>query len=276
MSSEDAVNKWLVETGYPLEMEVANEFRKAGFNVFQADYYVDPVTRDLREIDVVANRIDDLESVIHQLRFNVLIECKNSRDKPWLFFVGNRDKPADRMLFSYRATDNFGGKLLSRAMGTLAGQGGPLWTFESPPAYGVTQALRKKSSDLDASYAALMQVANACRVQSDAANERQSSDVDDPFADAFVFIAVVVVDGDLYDVTLNEHGEVRTKSVDRQIVMWRNSAGGRPFTLIHVVRRSALRKFAVELHAASETLVKWCGSNAKSVAKVFQEKPASE
>ncbi|OFZ83688.1 MAG: hypothetical protein A2W21_11805 [Betaproteobacteria bacterium RBG_16_66_20] len=119
-----------------------------------------------------------------------------------------------------------------------------------------------------------MQVANACRVQALSADERQgNADVD--FADAFVFIAVVVIDGDLYDVTLSKDGEIQTKSVERQLVMWRNPAGGRPFTLIHVVRRSSLRKFAVDLHAASDALVKWCGINSKSALKIFEDKPAA-
>ena len=49
---EKKLKKWLNEQGYPLEMQVAESFRKAGFDVSQSDYYLDPETNILREIDV--------------------------------------------------------------------------------------------------------------------------------------------------------------------------------------------------------------------------------
>src|SRR5688500_7975613 len=99
MFNEKEITDWLLTTGFPLEMEVATILRKRGLSVFQADYYLDPKSNEYREIDVVAIKDHFVEPQEgHLLRFEILCECKTSRDKPWLFFVDDSVKPNDRLL----------------------------------------------------------------------------------------------------------------------------------------------------------------------------------
>src|SRR5262245_3552588 len=103
MSTERKITDWLADTGYPLEMEVATILRKRGLSVFQADYYLDPKSNKYREIDVVA--ISDhfvAQEEGHLLRFEILCECKKSRDKPWLFLVDDSVERSDRLLMFNR------------------------------------------------------------------------------------------------------------------------------------------------------------------------------
>ena len=49
------IEEWLLSQGYPLEMQVASEWRNSGFSVTQSHYYSDPENTSLREIDIVAS-----------------------------------------------------------------------------------------------------------------------------------------------------------------------------------------------------------------------------
>ncbi|WP_353073840.1 hypothetical protein [Tunturiibacter gelidiferens] len=77
----DEVKKWLTEQGYPLEMRAAKIFRKAGFEVQQAQLYTDDEAGKRREIDLIAMSPDHVG--LTQIAFT--IECKSSK-KPWILF----------------------------------------------------------------------------------------------------------------------------------------------------------------------------------------------
>ena len=79
---QERVAHWLSNQGYPLEMTVASIFRKHEFDVSQGIYYSDPETAETREIDVVADRSD----FVGLLGVFMVIECKSSKDKPWVIF----------------------------------------------------------------------------------------------------------------------------------------------------------------------------------------------
>src|ERR1700687_1334235 len=77
------VRAWLDEEGYPLEFATAATFRRHGFAVRQGMYIREK--GDAREIDVAASRNakrNGLRRVYH------VVECKWSKDKPWVVFTG--------------------------------------------------------------------------------------------------------------------------------------------------------------------------------------------
>jgi hypothetical protein len=65
-SSEESVLSWLRGQGYPLELRIGNVLRRRGWHVEHADWYLDPVSNALREIDIRAslygNSTDDDQS----------------------------------------------------------------------------------------------------------------------------------------------------------------------------------------------------------------------
>lgn len=276
MSSEEAVKNWLVETGYPLEMEVANVFRHRGLHVFQSDFYADPQTNEYREIDVVAFMSHKIGHSGNRAEFRILCECKTSRDKPWLFFVDGAATPNERLLSFSRAGNRYGHRLLGRVGNALVGSQPPLFAFDRTPAYGVTVAFRKsKPNDLDASYSALMQAANAVRARA-SESEATCEEVPPEQADAEVFIPVVVVDGDLFDVSLGQDWTPRLTAVERQVVLWRNPIGGRFFTIIHVVRKDRVGAFVSDLKSGFDAVFAWCDENPEHALRSFAPRPPTE
>jgi hypothetical protein len=78
------VREWLDTEGYPLELEVARAFRKAGFRAHHAMMYDDANTKSKREIDVVATKQFGQDG--RWIRVVVVAECKHAK-KPWVCFT---------------------------------------------------------------------------------------------------------------------------------------------------------------------------------------------
>ena len=76
---------WLNTQGYPLEMQVAQEFQSSGFTVTQSLYYADPETAKQREIDVVARKEGEWSDYF-LLNIQFAISCKNATKRPWVVF----------------------------------------------------------------------------------------------------------------------------------------------------------------------------------------------
>jgi len=83
---EIKIVNWLESQGYPLEMIVALAFEKAGISVSSSEYYEDPGSGEPREIDVSASR-RYLIGKHNLFDTSCQIECKLSRDKPWIVFT---------------------------------------------------------------------------------------------------------------------------------------------------------------------------------------------
>ena len=81
---------WLESQGYLFEMSVARGFQSAGFEVSLGDPYTDFETNSPREIDVSAHRRSHTEQRAI-LTTSMRIECKSSRDKPWIVFLSGSD-----------------------------------------------------------------------------------------------------------------------------------------------------------------------------------------
>src|SRR4051794_18151031 len=86
---EEKILKWLKTQGYPLEMEAARAFKEAGFRVTPSEYYCDPETQKLREIDVYATYV--VPGDIYYLSIAVTVECKSGAKGPWVFFTKESD-----------------------------------------------------------------------------------------------------------------------------------------------------------------------------------------
>jgi hypothetical protein len=85
MTLNQKIENWLLKGGYPLEMRVANILQEQGFFVEISKRYKDPLEGKIREIDVVAKVVHQLENAKH-IAINLIIECKYSPNKPWILF----------------------------------------------------------------------------------------------------------------------------------------------------------------------------------------------
>lgn len=158
-SLDDKLAEWLGTQGYPLEMEVAQEFRAGGFAVGQSTYFLDPETEEAREIDVIAwheKKVSDI-----QVRLTCFIECKLSPERPWVIFTSRRELGDELFDFSSYVASELGSQCL-----TLLFQKGyfplPLAVaFRDRMGYGATQGLREKNDRLDIVYDAALKAVKA-------------------------------------------------------------------------------------------------------------------
>src|SRR4051794_35033755 len=79
------VDEWLRHEGYPLEYITAATFHQMGFGIWQGVYVRSSSDENPREIDVIGLYDSSDEDVL--LRVEYVIECKWSRDKPWVVFT---------------------------------------------------------------------------------------------------------------------------------------------------------------------------------------------
>ncbi len=269
MSSEEVVRKWLIETGYPLEMEVAMAFQRGKFDVSQSDYYVDPDTEEPRELDVTAELvIDQLGESDHWGNIVLHVECKRSTGKPWVLFLGT-NKPPEGVLFQYVAANRVGKALARRAKKDLLSKRLSLFHLERA-AYGMTQSLRGKEGN-DECFRALMQVAKATKARIRAADRAlQRFAADGPGSTGILIVfSVIVLDGELYVVELDKAtSALNLRKVTHQVLLWRNPAGGAPTTVVHVVSRPALNDFVTRAAKTSNAWFEWCENNLQAVDAV--------
>src|SRR5690349_8577664 len=78
------VEKWINSEGLSLEYFTSLTFKKRGFRTFQSDFVDDNGTP--REIDVLAYKDYWVGSSL--FRLSCILECKWSKDKPWVVFTG--------------------------------------------------------------------------------------------------------------------------------------------------------------------------------------------
>ena len=75
-------------SGFSLEIDVLNCLIKNGWFVYPQYVYVDEQTNKLRTVDIVASPY----GLIFDKFAKVIIECKSSKKKPWVFFAPVSDK----------------------------------------------------------------------------------------------------------------------------------------------------------------------------------------
>lgn len=88
MNQIDYLRKEIMNTGYPLEIEISCMLDKLWKNVENTDTYVDTDGRTLRDIDIHAwETYQPKKTFPLFLHTEFVIECKKSKDFAWIFFT---------------------------------------------------------------------------------------------------------------------------------------------------------------------------------------------
>lgn len=246
---ETRLLKWLDTQGYPLEMRVARAFQREGFRVIQSEYYTDNDTGDSREIDVIASiQASDKNFFI---RVTFVVECKLSKDKPWILFSSEECGLADSARVAQRAASSLGRRVLYDLAHDVEVQTLPVFTIPEMPAYGLTQAF---SSGHDVCYGAASAVADAAVAITAEASKRQYGPRPLEVVE-FVF-PVIVTEARLFSATLESDSSLAIKEVQSSVLLWRNPVVGPPHTTIHVVSIDGLDGFVSDAMVSAQGLRK--------------------
>lgn len=248
---EQKLKNWLETQGYPLEMHVAQAFQGAGARVIQSEYYVDGASGETREIDVVASWQDEIDNIL--VRILLVIECKTSKDKPWILFVSKGSKLASPARVSQRAASRLGRAALLKISREKAVQALPLFRLPDLPGYSLTQAF---TSGHDVCYAAASAAANAAAAS---ASEPDSQKTRLGTLDILeIVFPVLVTEARLFAASLEENLSLSIREEKSGVLLWRNPLVGRPYTIIHVVTSAALPEFVANVKESAEKFLAMC------------------
>lgn len=236
------VKEWLASSGFPLEFFTSEVFRKQGFSVHQGHYAREPGEETLREIDVQADANFKLLNG-DLLRISYLIECKWSRDKPWVIFTS-----ADSSILPSACIAHTIASGVSEAvLWLLAGEEelAAAATFASParPGFGGSRVFTESGQDM--TYKALQSVVSASEAEAGSYDlysirRRYKSSG----AHSVVF-PTVVVDGDLFEAFFDkEKGETDITQVPNVRVHYRGAQKRGSITTIDIVSKDGLEDFA--------------------------------
>lgn len=97
-SRSEKVRKWVLRTGYPLELEVVDALRAHDWNVMASVNYFDEDETKWRELDGKAykhkhfGKVACAPSSPYQLTFTLILQCKKSEKFTWIFFPTRESK----------------------------------------------------------------------------------------------------------------------------------------------------------------------------------------
>lgn len=246
-SLKTKISKWLHQQGYPLEMWVASTVQKVGFRTVQSEYFRDPETGDPREVDVLAALQEQFPDVL--FRISLLIECKLSSDKPWLLFTSKRIRLAGPARVAQRAANQLGRMYLDRVARQKDVQSIPIFSLPERPAYGVTQAFTTGRDVCHSAVTSVSKAAFSMVARLDEAKEMRQKNL--RFRLRYpniisIILPVVVVDGQLFEVYLDDQMDTVVNEINSGTLLWRNPIVGMPHTIIRIISSAKFEKFAAE------------------------------
>jgi hypothetical protein len=257
-SVDQQVADWLKKSGYPLEMLVAREFRRAEFPVTQPAFYEDPSSKEQREIDVVASRAFHDEAHRRTVRIQFVVECKRSSGYPWVVFSGDEQRRPVHPNLMFAATNDVGNVARLTMIADENLRRLPLFIEFAASGYGMAQALKREN--FDASYVAAMQACSAASVF--AAESAVGRLFEEGRKDMTFAVPVIVLDGHLFDVTLAREEEVQVKQVKQHCVFIQNARITGPVgQMVYVVTKGALADFAKIARETADGWLAWCKEN---------------
>jgi hypothetical protein len=248
MEGEDAsaaVERWLRDSGTPLELRTASIFRRGGaIDVQHARYYIDVVSEELRETDVVATFMARAGGVWGNrpwftLRF--VVECKRA-GRPWVAFLGG-DVLARRgteQLLTFERRE-FGPPVQVETV-----YDAPLIASLEPHAYQLVDTGERQEA-----YGAVRQVMSAARgIARDVAAPQQEEQ------GSVVYVVPTIVTGaPLFTCRSGSDGEPQIEEVERVLLISRLVADD-ALRSVWIVRDHAVEAFAADAQASADNLAR--------------------
>ena len=260
---EEKILKWLDKEGYPLEFTTAHKFRKHQSFVNQSQYEIDRSGKP-READVVATISKRLGTSI--LRLSHVVECKWSKDKPWVLFK-NENQYANSALTAQLIGSRLGCDLAWIAAGSEELENLPIFK-EKGFAFSGRQAF---SSGHDYFYQSVQGVVSNCINLANRYN--QSVDTPPQSMLAVILFPMIVVDGNLFEATYSlENHNLDLNEVNSSRVIWNGNEGRKFNTIVDVVVSDYLDEFLEIRTAELSSIVSCFGRTLEQLIKCFEKK----
>ena len=263
------VSEWLAKQGFPLEFKTAEIFAKQGFETDQGAYITDPKEGKLREIDVIASSVHQVDG--RSYRFSLVTECKWSQDQPWVVFTSRRARPTLSASIAYLLGSPFAEAILW----FLAGDRDILERHRKALPIRVGFAGRQAFVDKDKREKELFYptiqgvVAAAMAFTRDDA--RLPSSLSDIVRDVHIAIPTIVLDGSLFEAYL-EGEHLKLEPLTEATVSWRGFGVRRQPVFVNIVTVDALAGYAERYANYGENLRHWAKPLTDQVGKAVLSK----
>lgn len=286
----DKVREWMLQQGYPMEMRVAQQFRRERFSTVQSAYYVDAETRELRETDVLASLAFSLASSV-LLLVHVVVECKHvQREKPWVGLSASNQNVEDFQVFPRLAST--GGLLLLNLIESKDGvRALPLFQMPKTVAYGLVEAFSKsreswgsqkgagkrtqsRKDKPDPAYSAIRQVLSSARSRT----SWFSKDLAGDLTIVEIVLPLVVIDGPLFEAELSENGQLDIHPRDSLLLALNTfGVGGKlgesvPVTFINIIKEAGTSSFAADVRTSLKWIRDNCAAEFEVVSKAMLDR----
>jgi hypothetical protein len=241
---------WVRREGYPFELEVAGRFGAAGWRVELSQPFRDPESDTTREIDIIATF-----PILGRGSFSFAIECKTSREKPWVAFATDRR--------SFRGDENYDFAPWALASLALIFGSDEHWLQRDYDcaAVSISQAFRDRG--IDNAYAAI-QAARSAAIAINERNEECFPNAQEyALAHLHVVVPLVVLDGQLFLFhSSGEEQSLREVSMV-QVPAWQRWMSHDHPLIVTIVTREGLDAFIGDSVRAVPTLLDHLDDEAK-------------
>lgn len=290
-----------------MEMRVARDFRTEKFNVIPQAYYVDDVTAELRETDVLATRALSVGGSLIVL-LHVVAECKYiRREAPWVGLSQGSDAVDSFRVFPRLASP--GGLLLLNLIEKRPGVVElPLFALPKRIAYGLVEAFSKPKKNrkpttrtgvLGAGRAQVFSKPNQDRGPSSPPQPKDDSahsavrqlmasarsrtslfrgTLTDKLAVIEIVVPALVVNGPLLELEMNHEGEADIRPVDSLLLALNTYGAGNelgktvPVTFIQLVQEKDVPMFARGIMNSLDWIRDNCQQELEAVAEMLLKK----
>lgn len=246
---KDKIKQSLSKSGLPLEYYTYTEYRKNKFSGFQGDFIDDGGL--LREIDVLARvKFPHPKS---ELWINNVVECKWSKDKPWIVYTSTIKKSAAASV-AQTIGNEIGQALMWLAAGDTSLE--KLELFHPNRRFGFSgNRLEENGSDKRNQ---IYEAVQSLVTKSVRTSEKYKSLNYGPEPYKFISVSfpTIVVDGQIFESFYDENSDaVEIEEVSHSVLHWRGSndwqLGG---VRIDIVTKSHLREYCMNLRQEFDVL----------------------
>ncbi|QQE77313.1 hypothetical protein [Alicyclobacillus sp. SO9] len=217
-SLKSKVEKWLEREGYSLEFLTATSFEKHGHRVFQSKHYEDTDNGILREVDVEADLDFHFDNTL--LRITHIVECKWSKDKPWVVFCSSASRKHPGAGIAQSVGSYLGRALLWHIAGENEIYDTSYFATPSEPGFAGRQAL---ASGKDLFYSSIQSVTASSILRAGYYDTQVQNAINIPNYAETVF-PVIVVNGPLFKAVYdNTTGKIELEDSRHLRLHWSGS-----------------------------------------------------
>lgn len=239
MDQKKSVEAFLKKQGFPFEMYVAHELRKAGFDaVYQSILFSDPYTQKTREIDVIAYFTKHLD-LHHSIQIKIIIECKHATT-PWILFSSEQEGFENLGSRYFYCCNTLGQKLFDETDIYEALLGSSLFKIDRCLGYGLAEVDTKDRTKKEEknSYDAIMKLIAILLYEQKVEHEKEQ--LERNIAEYIIYVPVIAIEGSLYKASYLGDENIDIEKIDEGQLVYKSNFYEGVFPIINLCSKEKL------------------------------------